>query len=72
MEEDQIEHLLSPKQLVLWEWVNTQSEAEFSRKDIIDVLGFQARTAESAIKKLLDLKKLERVGEGRATRYRKV
>jgi DNA-binding transcriptional ArsR family regulator len=28
------------------------------------------RTVESAIKKLLTLKKIERLGEGRSTRYR--
>lgn len=70
VEEDQVEHLLSEKQLALWQWINTRNEPEFSRKDVIDALGFPARTAEAAIKKLLDLKKLERVGEGRATRYR--
>jgi Fic family protein len=71
IEEDQIEHLLSGKQLALWQWISGRSEPEFSRKDVIDALGFPARTAEAAIKKLLDLKKLERVGEGRATRYRR-
>lgn len=72
IEEDQIEHLLSGKQLALWQWISTRPEPEFSRKDAIDALGFPARTAEAAIKKLLDLKKLERVGEGRATRYRRI
>lgn len=70
IEEDQVEHLLSGKQLALWQWISARSEPEFSRKDAIDGLGFPARTVESVIKKLLDLKKLERVGEGRATRYR--
>lgn len=72
LEQDQIEHLLSEKQLALWQWINKRVEPEFSRKDVIDGLGFPARTTESAIKKLLDLKKLERVGEGRATRYRMI
>lgn len=72
IEKDQIEHLLSGKQLDLWQWINTRSELEFSRKDVIDALNFPARTAEVTIKKLLDLKKLERIGEGRATRYRRV
>ena len=71
IEEDQVEHLLSGKQLALWEWISARPEPEFSRKDAMDALGFPARTTEAAIKKLLDLKKLERVGEGRATRYKK-
>ncbi len=71
IEEDQIEHLLSGKQLALWQWISTRTEPEFSRKDAINALGFPARTVESVIRKLLDLKKLERVGEGRATRYRR-
>lgn len=71
IESDQTEHLLSGKQLALWQWINTRPELEFSRKDAINALGFPSRTVESVIRKLLDLKKLERIGEGRATRYRR-
>ncbi|MDG1286342.1 MAG: Fic family protein [Rickettsiales bacterium] len=70
IEEDQVEHLLSEKQLALWQWIGTRTEPEFGRKDAIEGLGFPPRTVEAAIKKLLDLKKLERIGTGRATRYR--
>lgn len=69
MQEDRIDHLLSEKQLVLWNWVNERS-AEFSRKDVIAALGFPPRTVESILKKLLDFKRLEKLGQGKATRYR--
>ena len=72
LEGDHFEYLLSEKQLELWHWAIGLPEREFSRKSAMEALGFPARTAESIIKKLLDLKKLERIGEGRATRYKVV
>lgn len=72
LEEDSIESLLSGKQLLLWRWAQTLPEGEFSRKVAIDALGFPARTVETIIYKLARMKKLERIGEGRATRYRVV
>jgi len=68
---DNIEYLLSEKQLKLWQWVNNEC-SEFSRKQVVESLGFPQRTVESIIKKLLDLKRLERHGQGRATRYKLV
>ncbi len=65
-----IEHLLSEKQLELWNWALSLEKKEFSRKDAIEALGFPPRTVESIIKKLFDLKKLEKMGEGRGIRYR--
>lgn len=70
LEGDHFEYLLSEKQLELWRWAAGLPEREFSRKSAMAALGYPARTAESIIKKLLDLKKLERLGEGRATRYK--
>ena len=70
LESDQIEYLLSEKQLALWKWAQGLASREFSRRDAVGALGFPARTVEQIIKKLLDLKKLEQVGQGRATRYR--
>lgn len=67
---DTIESLLSEKQLALWQWAQTRNAPEFSRKDAVEALGFPPRTTESIIKKLLDLKRLERIGTGRSTRYR--
>jgi Fic family protein len=70
VEQDSIETLLSEKQLALWHWVQTRSEPTFGRKDAIEALGFPPRTVEAIIKKLLELKHLERIGEGRSTRYK--
>jgi Fic family protein len=72
LEEDHFEYLLSEKQLALWRWVSALPGREFSRKTAMAALDFPARTIESIIKKLLELKKIERIGEGRATRYKVV
>lgn len=65
-----IEHLLSEKQLALWNWALSLESKEFSRKDAIEAMQFPARTVEAIIKKLFDLKTLDRIGEGRAIRYK--
>lgn len=69
IEGDNIEYLLSEKQLALWNWAN-EKDSEFARKDVVEALGFPERTVESIIKKLLDLKRLDRLGQGKASRYR--
>lgn len=68
LEVDQFEYLLSEKQAEFWQWAKQQ--VEFSRKSAIEGLGFAPRTTEAIIKKFLQMKKLERLGQGRATRYR--
>lgn len=70
IQQDQSEYLLSGKQLALWQWAQNRGEPVFSRNTAVEALGFPPRTVEAAIKKLLDLKKLQRIGQGRATRYR--
>lgn len=70
IEGDNIEYLLSEKQLELWNWVNNKATVEFSRKDAVNALGFPERTIESIIKKLVGLKRLSRLGQGKATRYK--
>jgi len=70
LEKDQFEYLLSEKQLALWNWAQRRAENEFSRGDAITALGFPPKTVEQIIKKLLDMKKIEQLGRGRATRYR--
>ncbi|PIR34021.1 MAG: cell filamentation protein Fic [Alphaproteobacteria bacterium CG11_big_fil_rev_8_21_14_0_20_44_7] len=70
LEGDNVEYLLSEKQLDLWRWANQLGNREFSRKEAIEALGFPARTIEQIIKKLLGMKKLQKLGEGRATRYK--
>lgn len=70
VQEDRIDHLLSVKQLELWRWIHEDHFEEFSRKTASESLGFPERTVESIIKKLLDMKRLEKLGQGRSTRYR--
>lgn len=72
LEDDSLESHLSGKQLALWHWAQALPEGEFGRKAAIEALGYPPRTVESIIKKLAAMKKLERVGEGRATRYKVV
>ncbi len=67
LENEQFEYLLSEKQLRFWQWVRQQDV--FSRKTAVDALGFAPRTVEDMSKKLLGMKKLKRLGQGRATRY---
>ena len=64
--------LLSQKQSDLWQWISNRNVTEFSRKEAIAALRFSPRTVEAAVKKLLDLGWLKRIGEGRATRYRRL
>lgn len=70
MQEDQIEHFLSIKQLEFWRWIHASDLDEFSRKIACESLNFPQRTVESIIKKLLDMKRLEKLGQGRSIRYR--
>jgi Fic family protein len=69
LEGDDSDYLLSDKQLELWRWAHQRGARTFSRKEAIEALGYPPRTVEACIKKLCDLKKITKVGEGRATRY---
>lgn len=69
LETENTDYLLSEKQLAIWNHLLDNNIKEFSRKDIVQALGFAERTVESSIKKLVNLKKLQRLGEGKATRY---
>ena len=70
LKQNQFEYLLSEKQLAFWQWAKTKNS--FSRKNVIEELGYPTRTAEAVILKLYEMKRLERLGQGRATRYRPV
>lgn len=70
IENSDIENLLSPKQLELWQWILQNQSVEFGRKDAVEALGFPKRTVEESIKKLLGLKRIIKLGEGKATRYK--
>jgi len=65
-----IEKILSPKQMAVWEYFKSVEEAtpgEISKKAQV------ARpTVNQVLDRLLRLKKIERIGMGRTTRYRKI
>ena len=65
-----IELSLSDNQHALLRWATENPSKLFSRKDAIAALGLADRTTESVIKRLVELKKLQRLGIGRATRYK--
>jgi len=70
LSKESIEKTLSPKQLVIWEFlqgVEVATSGEISTKTKI-----AQPTVKQALNKLLVLKKIERVGLGRTTRYRKI
>lgn len=70
LEDENVEYLLSAKQLELWQWASKQ--LEFSRKDAVAALGFPPRTVEAIIKRLTELKLLTKLGQGKATRYQPI
>lgn len=67
---ENLENILSPNQLAVWQYLQTVAEAspgEITRKTKV------ARpTVNQALVKLLQLKKIEKLGQGRATRYKKI
>lgn len=65
---ESIEHLLSEKQRMVWEYIQTQETV--SPKEIREKLKMPVGTVLQVLTKLLDLKKIDRLGEGRATRYK--
>lgn len=63
-----IERLLSPRQLEVWQYM--QEVSEVSPKELAEVLGIPRPTINQVLNRLLDLDKVERFGSGRGTRYR--
>ncbi len=65
-----IEKLLSPSQLTVWQYVQTVDLATI--QDVTEATNVARPTVRQAIERLLALKKIERIGQGRTTRYRKL
>ena len=64
----ELEKLLSEKQMEVWQFLQTaQSSAP---REIADHTGIAYATVRQALNKLMDLKRIERMGQGRATRYK--
>ncbi len=70
LSKENIEKLLSPKQLAVWNYLQKTDAA--TPGEISKATGVARRTINQALDKLLRLKKVERLGLGRTTRYRKI
>lgn len=70
LSKENIEKLLSPKQLAVWKYLNTVQEA--APAEISKHAKVARPTINQALDKLLRLKKIERIGLGRTTRYKKI
>jgi len=68
LSKENIEKLLSPKQLAVWEYLKNSVEA--TAGEISKATGVARPTINQALDKLLRLKRVERIGLGRTTRYR--
>jgi Fic family protein len=67
LEEEKIEDTLSPKHYEVWKYISSVGEVNVSEiaKETQIALG----TVKQAIERLLELGKIKRMGQGRATRY---
>jgi len=70
LSKENIEKLLSKKQLSVWQYLQEVDEA--TPGEIAKKAGVARPTVSQALNRLLRLKKVERIGLGRSTRYRKI
>ena len=70
LSKENIEKLLSKKQLVVWQYF--QEVEETTTGEIIKKTKIARPTVKQALDRLLRFKKVERLGLGRSTRYRKI
>src|SRR3989344_47713 len=70
LSKENIEKLLSKKQLSIWQYLQTVEEA--APGEIAKKAKVARPTVNQALDKLLRLKKVERIGLGRSTRYRRL
>jgi len=70
LSKENIEKLLSPKQLLVWQYLQTVEEA--APGNIAENVKIARPTVNQALDKLLKLKRIERIGLGRSTRYKKI
>ncbi len=66
---EQLEDILSDKQTKIWQYLQEIDEAP--PKQIAKATGVAYATVRQALSKLLSLRKIEKIGLGRSTRYRK-
>ena len=70
LSKENIEKILSEKQLMVWQYIENVKET--STGDIIKNTDIARPTVKQALEALLKLKKIERIGLGRSTRYKKI
>jgi predicted HTH transcriptional regulator len=70
LNKENVEKLLSPLQLKVWEYMQTIDEA--APRQISENTGVYRPTINQVLDKLLEQKLIERIGQGSATRYRKI
>ncbi len=69
LSDQNIEKILSQKQLSVWRYIESLNEV--TPGDIAKQTSIARPTVNQALEKLLQLKRIERIGLGRSTRYRK-
>jgi DNA-binding MarR family transcriptional regulator len=62
--------ILSPKQLAVWDYL--QGVEETTPGEIAQKTNVIRATVNQVLTKLMHLKKIERIGSGRTTRYKKL
>ena len=70
LSKESVENLLSEKQLAVWNYLNEHEVV--TPKNLRDDLKIVEPTVIQILNKFLEMKKIERIGRGRATRYRKI
>ena len=70
LSQESIEKILSPNQLKVWEFL--QKVGEVTPGEISEQTGVVRSTVSQALDKLMELKKVERIGLGSTTRYTKM
>lgn len=70
LSQENIEKLLSEKQLTVWEYLSKVKQT--TPREIAAETKIAYETVRQALRKLLRLKRVERIGQGRSTRYRKL
>ena len=68
LSKENVDKILSPKQIAVWNFLQTVADA--APKQIVSKAKVARPTVNQVLERLLRLKKIERLGLGRSTRYR--
>ena len=69
LSQENLDKLLSPKQIAVWQYLQTVKEA--TPGEIAKNAKVARPTVSQALERLMQLKKIERIGMGRTTRYKR-